>query len=141
MGQSPDFSKIESIVEALKPAAVEACANAHVVYSNFPVGSALKSDNEAVFAGCNVENASYGLTICAERNALAQAVANGVVPGSVRELLIYTPGEKAHTPCGACRQVMQELLSDDAVIISCCDTDHQRSWGISDLMPDPFRFS
>lgn len=140
MSKLPGSADRESIVQALKPAAIAACSNAHAIYSDFPVGSALLGDNGRIFSGCNVENASYGLTICAERNALAQAVANGTKPRRIRQLLIYTPGEKAHTPCGACRQVMHELLSDDAVIISCCDSEDQRSWGMGDLMPDPFRF-
>lgn len=140
MNKSPDTAAIDGMIQALKPAAVAACANAHAVYSNFPVGSALVAEDGAVYAGCNVENPSYGLTICAERNALAQAVAKGVKAGKIRQLLIYTPGEVAHTPCGACRQVMDEILSEDAVIVSCCDSGDRLTWNMAGLLPDPFRF-
>lgn len=130
----------DRLVAQLKPAAMAACSNAHAVYSDFPVGSSLLSDSGTVFSGCNVENSSYGLTICAERNALAHAVANGVPPGGVNALLIYTPGDVAHTPCGACRQVMHELLPGNAVVISSCDSAQTRVWKLNELIPDPFKF-
>lgn len=130
----------DQLLTQLKNAAVEACDNAHAIYSNFPVGAALSTDDDRVFSGCNVENASYGLTMCAERNALAQAIANGIPPRGISALLIYTPGDVAHTPCGACRQVMHELLPGDAVVVSCCDGEHQRVWKLEQLIPDPFRF-
>lgn len=132
--------EMDRLVAQLKPAAMVACDNAHAIYSDFPVGSSLLSDNGTLFSGCNVENSSYGLTICAERNALAQAVANGVKPGGVIALLIYTPGQVAHTPCGACRQVMHELLPGDAVVISSCDSEQTRVWKLIELIPDPFKF-
>ena len=91
-----------------------------------------------VVLGCNVENASFGLTQCAERSALTAAVADGAAPGSLVRMLIYTPGEAAHPPCGACRQVMHELMARDALVISCCDGDHTRSWSGPEYLPDPF---
>lgn len=133
-------TEADKLLEKLKSAASEACSNAHAIYSNFPVGAALITDEGAVYSGCNVENASYGLTICAERNALAQAVANGVLPGDTQALVIYTPGEVAHTPCGACRQVMHELLPSAAIVVSCCDNEQTRVWNLSQLIPDPFEF-
>ena len=133
-------TEIEKLLDMLKPAALEACQNAHAPYSRFPVGAALLTRSGDVMGGCNVENASFGLTICAERNALAQAVAQGVRPGQIEALLIYTPGDVAHAPCGACRQVMHELLKESAVVISCCDASEYRSWGMDNLIPDPFEF-
>lgn len=130
----------ERLVERLKPAAVAACGNAHARYSRFPVGAALITDDADVFVGCNVENASYGLTICAERNALVQAVAQGMRPGQARFLLIYTPGDAAHSPCGACRQVMHELLNERATVVSTCDSQATRVWTMQQLIPDPFEF-
>lgn len=129
---------VEELVERLRPAAVDACANAYAPYSRFPVGTALLDADGAIHFGCNVENASFGLTICAERNALAQAVACGLRAGQVQALLIYTPGDVAHTPCGACRQVMHELLDPAAVVVSCCDGREVRSWAMDQLIPDPF---
>ncbi len=139
MSNKPGLPHRESDLETLRLAARDACANAHSIYSNFPVGSALLAQGE-VFIGCNVENASYGLTICAERNALAQAVANGVAPGEIQALLIYTPGAVAHSPCGACRQFMHELLNEETVIVSCCDGDDRKTWRMAQLLPDPFKF-
>lgn len=130
----------EELLEALKPVAVDASHHAHAPYSRFPVGAALASDDGSVFSGCNVENASFGLTICAERNALAQAVVQGVRPGHVGALLIYTPGDVAHAPCGACRQVMHELLSAQALVVSCCDGESVKTWNMQQLIPDPFEF-
>lgn len=138
MGTSSETSS--AVIESLKPAAQSACENAHAAYSRFPVGAAIATSGGAVFVGCNVENASYPLTICAERNALAQAVAQGTKPGEVKSVLIYTPGDVAHSPCGACRQVMHELLARDAVIVSCCDSGDWREWTMIQLMPDPFKF-
>ena len=128
------------LIEQLKPDAAEACAHAHAPYSHFPVGAALIARSGEIYSGCNVENSSFGLTICAERNALAQAIACGVRPGDVTGVLIYTPGAVAHAPCGACRQVMHELLSDDALVVSCCDEEAIRTWALADLMPEPFEF-
>lgn len=131
---------LEESMDQLRQAAMEACANAHAPYSQFAVGCATLSESGQIFAGCNVENASYGQTICAERNALAHAVARGVRPGQMNAMLIYTPGNVAHAPCGACRQVMHEFLAESAVITSCCDGDERTTWTMRQLMPDPFQF-
>jgi cytidine deaminase len=95
------------------------------------------SDGE-LFAGCNVENGSYGLTQCAERNALCAAMATGQQAGEMKALLVYSDGFKSLSPCGACRQVMSELLSNDAVIISCSDGEEPQYWIMGQLLPDPF---
>lgn len=133
-------TETDRIEALLKPAAMKACSNAHAPYSRFPVGAALLTDRGEVVVGCNVENASFGLTICAERNALVQAVALGMRPGRATAMLIYTPGSTAHAPCGACRQVMHELLAEDAVVLSSCDIDDSRVWSMDGLIPDPFDF-
>ena len=130
----------ETLLEGLKPGAKAACGNAHAPYSRFPVGAALVTDGGEVFTGCNVENASFGLTICAERTALAAAVSQGLRPGHVPALLIYTPGDVAHSPCGACRQVMHELLSEGAMVVSCCDGSATKTWTMDQLIPNPFEF-
>lgn len=80
---------------------------AHAPYSKFLVGAAVRADDGSVYTGCNVENASYGLTICAERNAIGQMVAAG--RRRALELAITTMG--GHAPCGACRQVLAEFAS------------------------------
>lgn len=126
------------LVEAWREAARAASTRAYSPYSRFRVGAvALGSDGRA-WSGCNVENASYGLTQCAERNALAHAIADGAEPGSLHHLVVYTDGRKVLPPCGACRQVMVELMAGDALVVACCDTDEWLSWRVRDLMPSPF---
>ena len=103
---NPSDSSIDALIEA----ASTACGHAHAPYSGFRVGAAVLGPDGRVFSGCNVENASFGLTVCAERNALAAAIAAGADPGTLGPLVIFTPGQRAHSPCGACRQVMRELM-------------------------------
>ncbi len=125
-------------IEKLRACAARAATHAYSPYSQFPVGAAVLAGNGAVYSGCNVENASFGLTQCAERSALTAAIVDGVQPGDLIRLLIYTPGNQVHSPCGACRQVMQELMSTDSEVVSCCDTDELKTWSPLDYLPDPF---
>lgn len=124
--------------ERLRRGAVRAASHSHSPYSRFRVGAAVLADSGAIYVGCNVENASFGLTQCAERAALTAAISAGEVPGSLSLLVLYVPGETAHPPCGACRQVMRELMSADSEVISCCDTDATKHWAVEDYLPDPF---
>jgi cytidine deaminase len=91
----------------LRMRAEQAAGYAYAPYSNFHVGAAFSSDDGRIFSGCNVENASYGLSICAERNALFSAVAVGV--RRFAALAVVTSSTSPVTPCGACRQVLQEF--------------------------------
>jgi cytidine deaminase len=93
--------------DALRDAARDRLAHAHAPYSGFRVATALLGDDGRVYVGVNVENASYGLTVCAERNAVAAAVAAGV--RQVRALVVVCSGDSAAPPCGACRQVLGEF--------------------------------
>ena len=111
----------------------EARGASYAPYSNYPVGAAVQSKSGEVFTGCNVENASYGLTICAERVAVFNAVAAGH-----RRLVaaaIVTPSKGA--PCGACRQVLAEFGPDMIVHIASPDGD-RRSRTMSQLLPESF---
>jgi len=126
-------------LDDLKRRAGAASKNAYAPYSRFRVGAAVADGTGRVFTGCNVENASYGLTMCAERNALATAVAEGCVAGEFPLIVIYTSGKKPAAPCGACRQVIQELLNSDAMVISCCDSEEQMDWTVDEMLPQPFR--
>ncbi len=130
--------RIEAAVAALRPAARAASANAHAPYSGFHVGAALRTVEGTVFAGCNVESASYGLTQCAERNALGAAISAGVKPGETSMMVIYLPGSKPLPPCGACRQWMVELMQPAALVVSCCDGEATQAWQLADLLPGPF---
>jgi cytidine deaminase len=124
----------ESAWDALKGAAIAARTNAYAPYSGFAVGAAIQTKSGAVFAGCNVENASYGATICAERAALAAAVAAGE-----RELLalVIVSGAKSPTPpCGICRQCLAELAP--SLPIRSYTDDAHAEYDLSSLLPDAF---
>ena len=133
--QNPEF---ESVIKQLFAKAETASAHAYSPYSGAKVGACVLDDEGNVYSGCNVENASYGLTQCAERNALASAIAAGMKPGSAHALLIVATGFDVLAPCGACRQVMSELLAPDAVVITCVSETDYHSWRINELLPDPF---
>ena len=99
--------------DVLFSAAEHARNRAYAPYSNFHVGAALWLDDDTIIFGCNVENASYGLTICAERNALGQAVA---AHRRVKAVAIVVDSKKPTPPCGMCRQVMLELCAPDVPV-------------------------
>lgn len=101
--------------EALLRRAREARRHAYAPYSHFPVGAALLADTGEVFTGCNVENASYSLTTCAERVAIGKAVSEGV--NAFRAIAVVGPADTAPCPpCGSCRQVLHEFGPDMLVI-------------------------
>lgn len=128
----------EKVVARLYAMAKTASDNAYSPYSGVRVGACLVDESGNIYSGCNVESASYGLTQCAERNALGAAIASGVQPGTAHTLLIYATGFETLAPCGACRQVMSELLADDALVVSCHSETEYRSWSIAELLPYPF---
>ena len=106
--------------------------NAYAPYSKFKVGAAVKCSNGKLYAGCNVENASYGLSNCAERTAIFVAVANG--EKEIEELLLVTEG--AASPCGACRQVLAEF---GVKKVHLADTDGKiKSFTLQELLPHSF---
>lgn len=116
----------------------QASERAYSPYSRVKVGACVVDHNGRMYTGCNVENMSYGLTQCAERNALASAINAGMQPGQARSLLIHATGFKVLAPCGACRQVMSELMAPDASVISCVSESDFKRWTVGDLLPDPF---
>lgn len=118
----------------LRAAAEAARANAYAPYSKFRVGAALEAADGAVFVGCNVENASYGLTNCAERTAIAAAVVAG--HRDFRRIVIVTDAATPVSPCGACRQVLREF-GPHLEVISYGTATEQR-WTMTDLLPDAF---
>ena len=113
--------------------AAEARKKAHAPYSNFSVGAALLTKSGRVYTGSNVENASYGLSICAERVAVFKAVSEG--EREFEAIAVVT--ENGVTPCGACRQVLIEFGGDIQVIVA--DTaGHGRTFALTDLLPQGF---
>src|SRR5205807_8107455 len=120
----------------LKTAAIKASQFAYCPYSGFRVGAALETDGGEIFSGCNVENASFGLVICAERNAVFQAVAKKG-KFTLRAVLIYTHTQKPSPPCGSCRQVLNEF-GPEAEVICICDGPEIIRKNLMELFPDPF---
>ena len=131
------MSPSESVDSELADAARRGAAHAYCPYSHFRVGAAVLTDTGRISWGCNVENASYGLTICAERNAVFQAVAQSGGPTVIRAVVIYTPTSEPTAPCGACRQVINEF-GPDAEVFSVCDGPTINSSRLSQLLPDAF---
>ena len=103
-------------LERLREAAMEAAGRAYAPYSKFYVGAALEFDDGSVFTGCNVENVSYGLTSCAERNALFRAVSERGAGPKIVAVAVTNRNGAPCPPCGACRQVMSEFVTADAVV-------------------------
>jgi cytidine deaminase len=129
--QPSDLS--EDQIAELTAAAAAVRERAYAPYSQFRVGAALRAADGTIYAGCNVENASYGLTICAERNAIAQAIAAGA--RDFTAVAVVT--ENGVMPCGACRQVLVEFGSEMTVIVA--DTrGRRRLYALSELLLDAF---
>lgn len=124
------------LLDTLRDAAIAVSAHAHAPYSRFPVGAACLADDGSIHSGVNVENASSGLTICAERNAVFKAIAAGHRHFSA--IALYTPTSKPVTPCGACRQVICEFGED--ILVRChCDSDEVLAFTSGELLPQRFQ--
>ena len=119
----------------LQEQALAARAHAHAEFSHFRVGAALEDHQGRIHTGCNVENATYGLTICAERVAVFKAISEGV--RKFRRIAIAADSEDLTPPCGACRQILWEFCGDIEVIL--VNTQgKQQSYQMSALLPNPF---
>ncbi|MHB1132507.1 MAG: cytidine deaminase [Chloroflexota bacterium] len=125
----------DSEVQSLLRQAQEAARRAYCPYSRFPVGAAVLTASGEAFAGANVENASYGLTLCAERVAAAQAVSAG--HRRLRAVVVYTPTAAPTPPCGACRQFLNEF-GPDMEVFSFAENGVVQRCELSDLLPGAF---
>jgi cytidine deaminase len=122
-------------LDRLVAAAREVRARAYAPYSGFHVGAALLA-GDRMFAATNVENASYPLSVCAERNAVARAIAEGVT--SFNAVAIVSDADTPTPPCGGCRQVLREFGEGLAVVAESADGSERRYWALAELLPDAF---
>lgn len=122
--------------EPLLAAAWKAREHAYAPYSQFRVGAALLGKDGDISPGCNVENASYPLCLCAERTALCAAVARGMEPGQPQALVVVTEAETLTPPCGACRQALAEFAAELPVLLA--NRSKRALHLLGDLLPLPF---
>ena len=123
-----DYSKLVEIAR-------KASENTYSPYSNFPVGASLVTKDGKYYHGCNIENASFGLTNCAERTCMFSAYADGVRKDDIVAICVYSPKEHLVSPCGACRQVMVELLDENCPIILAYEENKSYETTVKDLFP------
>jgi len=109
--------------------------HAHADYSGFKVGAALETVDGTIITGCNIENATYGLTVCAERVAIFKALSEG--PREFRRMVVVAPPEAPTPPCGACRQILWEFAGDLEVVLANLNGETGRH-RMSELLPQPF---
>ena len=124
-----------SSVEPLYQAALSARERAMALYSGFKVGAALQCKDGTLVTGCNIESSSYGLTICAERNALFKAISDG--KREFTRMLIVADTDQLTPPCGACRQILWDFAPHIEIIIANLD-GKRMSFSMADLLPNPF---
>jgi cytidine deaminase len=123
-------------IDELLAAALAAQANAHVPYSEYPVGAAVRAGSGRVFAGCNVENAAYPQGWCAETSAIAAMVTAG--ERELVEILTVANGDSLATSCGGCRQKIREFATPDALIHAAGPEGVRRTFTLDELLPHSF---
>lgn len=123
-------------IEELVKAAIEARGRAYAPYSQYSVGAAVRGDNGKIYAGANVENASYGLAMCAERTAVAAAVLDGV--RCLTAAVVVTSTSPPAAPCGMCRQTLAEFARE-LVVVLVNDTGERAETTLAELLPRAFR--
>jgi cytidine deaminase len=131
----PRTSSPSEVDDVLVRAALGALEHAYSPYSKVRVGAALQAEDGRVFTGCNVENASYGMTWCAERTALVKAVSEGV--RAFRTIAVATDQPRAIMPCGACRQVLHEFAPHLRLLVVNTDGKRYETF-LEDLLPEAF---
>lgn len=125
------------MADRLQEAAWQAREHAWCPYSGFAVGAALETDDGRWFTGCNVENASYGLTVCAERAAVSAAIAAGA--RRFHRIVVVAELDPPVPPCGACRQVLMEFAPE--LLVESANRTTRRIWQLRALLPDAFTAS
>ena len=122
----------------MKEELIKLMNKAYAPYSNFKVAAIIETKDHKYIPGVNVENASYGATICAERNAITTAVSMGYQKGDFKNIYIMVSGEKLSTPCFSCRQVITEFFDKDSKIILMDKEGHIEEYTVKELCPYPF---
>ena len=123
--------------EKLMEKAIETSKNSYSPYSKFAVGACVLMDDGSVYTGCNFENSSFGMTICAERNAIGSAIADGKI--KIKAVAIYSPNQQKCFPCGACRQVIHEFCENDSdVDIILKNGENIEIYTLAQLLPESF---
>ena len=131
---------MEKIYQELLEEAKKASLNTYSPYSKFPVGACVLYENGNRYVGCNVENVSYGLTLCAERNAISTAIANNE-KSKIEAIAIYSPKQTKCMPCGACRQWLSEFASENETkIILEDDNNELLILNLEEIFPSGFKF-
>ena len=128
------MNELDPELLALEAAARAAREQAYAPYSKFLVGAALRADNGQLFVGCNVENASYGATICAERSAILAMVAAG--QRAITALAVFTDADTLAMPCGLCRQVISEFQENARLLVA--NPRQRRVLMFAEIFPEPF---
>lgn len=122
--------------EDLIKKALEARNHAYVPYSHFQVGACLLADNGKCYQGANIENVSFGATICAERNAIMKAIYDGAK--KIKLLAVASSADEICMPCGICRQVMLEFADEDFLLLCSDNQGKYREWTMEQILPDGF---
>ena len=122
-------------LDTLTKKAREAAQKAYAPYSKFPVGAALVDQHGNYFSGCNVENLAFPSGICAEQNAISNAVSEIGPTLKIDTILVYTPTGNLTTPCGSCRQVINEFATSSTRVVCVCDSKEILDIGIGELIP------
>ncbi len=122
-------------MDPLLEAAIRAREHAHAPFSNFKVGAAIEDASGRIHTGCNVENATYGLTVCAERVAVLKAISEGA--RKFRRIAVAADTKALTPPCGACRQILWEFCGDIAITLVNLNGETE-SYSLRDLFPRPF---
>ena len=131
------MSETEQFEKMLKKAKA-ACNRAYAPYSDYYVGAAVMGASGKIYAGCNIENAAYGSTMCAERVAIFKAISEG--DNGIRAIVICSEGEEFPYPCGACLQVMSEFNEEGSMVIALENGGEIEAHALKELLPMPFKF-
>ncbi|MDY2902861.1 MAG: cytidine deaminase [Bacilli bacterium] len=140
--KNTDYAKINYLsneeIEKLEAEALKYYNNAYTPYSHFHVGASLLLNDGTIYGGCNIENASYGLSNCAERTVLFKLYSEGYTKNDIKALLIIGETNDAISPCGACRQVMSELMNLNTLVVLTNLNHKRRYFSVKELLPYNF---